>query len=126
MALQSPINAFRVESKAPDGTLKSGLKRAPFPIAFYNVYRERERRACDMRAPCAPADTLPPPPPALYSYSPFPSPLSSVDQREKKNTLYRISFGKESMIWIFLAFSFFLIKRREDEKLVRLLIKNLR
>lgn len=30
------------------------------------------------------------------------------------------------MIWIFLAFSFFLIKRREDEKLVRLLIKNLR
>lgn len=51
MALQSPINAFRVESKAPDGTLKSGLKRAPFPIAFYNVYRERERRACDMRVP---------------------------------------------------------------------------
>lgn len=35
---QSPINAFRTV-KRPDGALKSGLKRAPFAIAFYNVYR---------------------------------------------------------------------------------------
>lgn len=37
---QSPINAFRsVKRPDDDGALKSGLKRAPFAIAFYNVYR---------------------------------------------------------------------------------------
>ena len=53
---QSPINAFRTV-KRPDGALKSGLKRAPFAIAFYNVYRRGRMYlrtyVHTLRAPCA-------------------------------------------------------------------------
>lgn len=64
---QSPINAFRTV-KRPDGALKSGLKRAPFAIAFYNVYR-RDRMyvstSCMFLPLTLDADT----PVRLYSYS---------------------------------------------------------
>lgn len=97
------------------------------PVSYrllQRLQRERETRhhACDMRAPCARADTLPSPSPIplrfIFLFS-FPSARSSVNREKKKtsSTLW-IPFGEESMdfprFFVRFFFYFFLINETKN------------
>lgn len=97
------------------------------PVSYrllQRLQRERETRhhACDMRAPCARADTLPSPSPslfALYSYSPFLARvLLSTEKKKKTCSTLWIPFGEESMdfprFFVRFFFYFFLINETKN------------